>query len=1373
MATAVTVSSRPLLVRPRQRLYGRDTVQQQLYLALQKSIEGRPQFIMVGGPSGIGKTSLVETTCLFALKGQGYFVSGKFHQFNTVAPYGAWVRALEELLQHILAEPESRLQGWRQQIDRHLGSHANILLPLLPSLETLLKRSSAGRPLPSNDARHLIHESFIRLIEVFGQQKQTLAIFLDDLQWIDDASLRLFESISNSTGRLPIVLIGAYRDNELTGNSRLERLLRRHPGENAEMHHLALTPLTENDVIEWLAELTRQTPMDVGSLAQELIRRTQGNPLFLEQLLGTLLDHGWLCENADGLWSWNLAAIQQAGFAEHVVELMRQRFDQLPEPCQTVLAWAACIGGTFDLGLLSRLAQTSATDLLTTLQPALDQEYILPLDALNSSGKTRMRFVHDRIHEAAYAVLDSDRQQRTHYDITRQLQSERCATEPPERAIEIAQHANKARALFESANDELLLAQINLDAAQAAKKSAAFADAVQFMRQGMAALPDSIWTLNATLAFALFRLRSELEYLNSEFEAAEAFAREAITRETQVLNRVELYYMLVVQYTLRALYDQAVEMGREGLALLDEYLPLDELERVRQRELDAVRNYLGSQSLHSLADLPLATDDRRIALIRLLVALGPPTYRAFPTLWSVIVARATRLCLQWGLTPEAGYILPAYGGLLIYLEQGNGEDCRALYQATQSVMTHFKGTAQTSVAHLMQGSSLAPWFMPLSQGSEDFMRAYQTGRETGNLQYAVYGFGHDAYFRLFGGEPLDRLIQTLEGYLDYARQRGNQWGIDLMTGALLIAHMLHGEATPDTEEAAYLSRCEAHNNVQVLGTYYIMRACAQLLFQQPEAARKSLERAEALIECVSVQGLFPMAVFRILRALTLSWCNRLEDHELIIDQLAITLQQCNQWRTSASENFEHWYQLLLAEVARRNNDQKTTILAYEAGLAAAERQGCWPAARLITWRAAQYWRGERIEKFALTYEDQARLILGSAKAHGVLNAMSASQHNPPAAGVQIDELIQITQAFSQYTQLETLVPEVIHHVARQTGAERVALLLAQNKDLSLIVDSNIKETLQLTEPLPLGSVNNLPQSVIRYVARTQQMQRFEPEEIARTLLLRNDPYLADPDSPEHIFPSRGWCVPLAYLGEIVGVLYLERNAAQSGELWSSPTQTPLIEFLAAQVAISVRNIELIRRLADEGRARQKAELRIHRADLALQSQRNREDRLQKLAHTDALTELANRRLFNEALRTAWERAVNQPENNLTLMMLDIDHFKRINDDYGHAAGDAVLATFSRRIRSALRPADLAARLGGEEFAILLNVPQEVALALAERLRDLIARKPFMYENTPMYCTTSVGVAFYSEADGDHESLLRRADQALYRAKRAGRNCVRN
>ena len=1383
---SLAVSSHPVHSRfdtPR-RLYGRDEECQSLLECFDQACEGTPSLMVIGGHSGVGKTALIRETYIPVTRQDAFFVSGKFEQFHGAAPYSGWLQALGNLLDYVLAETGERMEAWRQRVMDHLGPNAAALAPFLPQLETLLGLQPATPELPPLEARERFHESFRQLIETFSNSPRPLVLFLDDVQWADPASLRLIEALYRHATPEHLLLILAYRDNEVSDSHPLMLMLNRLPAESTfHRHWETLGPLGTGDLEAMIADALHLSREDVTSLASEIHRKTAGNPFFVWQLLNSLRDSHWLWfDTRSQRWRWRLQAIRDIEFADHVVDLMLYRFQALSGETHRLLSIAACLGAHFELGTLAELTGDSIQGIWSKLQPALNQEFILPAAEVTLVGNQplikSMRFMHDRMQEAAYHALEEAEILRLHLAIARLLIREHPPAPGNPMLLTIAGHLNEAAHTITDPEELDQLVRINLWSAQRAKTSAAFGAGLGYLKTGMEHLDDSIWETDPGLAFELHRERGELEYLNGDFVSAREWVTTAIERETDRHCKAELYRMLVTQHTLLAEYDHAIRIGAKGLALFGVSLPDSDHANVREAELDEVDRLLGNRPLAALADLPWMEDMEQIAIMRLLISLGPPCYRYHPALWSVIVARELQMCLEYGTLPAAAYSFPAYGGLLIHTGRGTGDDCRVLYETTQALITRCEQAADHSVGHLMMGSSLRHWFSPLVEASKDYLNAYESGLESGNLQYAVYGFGHNTYCRFFQGTALDTLIPEARGYLAFASNRGNQWGIDLIDGALRVFHDLRGDSSSEPE-STYLQRCTGHGNRQVLCIYHILCSEAAALKGHWQQAAHHLDQAEPLIDTISAQGLLPITRYHGLRALAAAQNPDRWNSDQLITLLHETRARFSSWARHAPANFGYWQWLMEAELARLEGDTVIAMATYDRALEQVRSQRLPNAVALVARLAAGLWEARDKSDFADLYWSHFQHAAQQWQAHALLETTPSRRSTGPeqaAADLDLSAVIRIAEALSLHTDLAQLIPEITRNVAHQTGAQRVALLLERHGSLVLAMDSHTESNEFFLDPPELEDRDDLPRSVLRYTARTHEPFRFNRLDIENSLLLRSDPYFHTTiqnreknGTTDASTVDAGWCIPLMVLGECVGLLYMEHRLISDA---FEETREPLIEFLAAQGAISIRTVELMNRLAEEARARREAELRIQSADAEISMRKEHERTLRQLATTDFLTGLPNRRTLMERMEEEWNRQQRHSPTASVLLMLDLDHFKQINDRFGHAVGDQVLCDLADLFRHELRNFDLPARLGGEEFAMLLkDVDRERAISVAERLRQRVSESPSHTTGGDIAFTVSIGIAEFDPEDYSYEAVLQRADQALYRAKTEGRNRV--
>ena len=1203
------------------RLYGREHERRQLLASYQRVCEGGREALMIAGYSGIGKTMLIRETYLPVTRSKAFFVAGKFDQLRRGLPYAAWVEALEKLLDFVLSEPENQLKEWRRRLGRALGRDAGVLNEVLPALEHLLGPGERPSELPPSEAQHRFNRVFQAFIAAFCTPKRPLVVFLDDLQWIDPASLHLLELLLDDSKGGYLFLVGAYRDNEVEATHPLQLSLDKiRRSKNCSLREITLAPLGREAVTQLVADTFALSPHEAAPLAEVVEHHTGGNPFFLWQFLRTLRARELVYFDLDSLgWKWRMEEIKGVGFAENVLELMLSRFADLPDGTREILSWAASMGTRFTLSLLASLTGQRPETVSDLLAPALKEEFILPDAEPELIGERllvgRFRFLHDRMQEAAYQAIEAWQRPHYHHRIARFLIDNTDETELDERIFTIADHLSAAASLPADAAARLESARINLAAARKARASAAYEAGLAYLRSAMAGLEGDIWAEDPEFAFQLHRLRGELEYLNANFEEARHFVEEGIARETDRHRRADLYLLLVVQYTLRALYPKAIETARRGLELFGVKLPEEDYEQTQEAELARIDELLAGRPLGVLAELPPMEDEEQRAVMMLLIAMGPPCYRSHPRLWGVIVAREVRLCLEQGNVPGVSYSYPAYGGLLMHVGRGSGRQCAALYQVTRSLMDRFASAPDTSVGFLMMGSSLRHWFSPLSAATDDYLSAYKAGLESGNLQYAVYAFGHNTYCRFYQGVALPELILEVEGYLEFSRGRKNLWGIDLTEGALRLFRRLLGEgfgtgegsregARDGADEVDYLARCERNLNLQVICIYHLLNCEVLLHLGQTGAAADSLLEAERRLASVSVQGLLPLSQFYLLKALLL--VERPEsfsaDRARVLDELAAIKAKFQLWREDAPANFNHAYWLVVAEEARLQGSFELAVDGYEKALDAALDAEMQQRAGLIAVRAAAYWQEQGRPRFSNMYLRRALDSYRIWQAGGVLSAgpLAAVPSEERVWGLTLREqdlhdTVEMGHALASHLTVEEVVREAMRHVTRLSGAQRVVLCLVTEDGLVVANDSGFGKDGIGRGPKEgrapgLEEARNLPRGVVRLVERTGESFSFDLSGSAAEELLEHAAYFH-----EHGVRA-ALCLPLTYMGKLHGVLYLEHYEI-SGAFRSDLVL--LIRFLAAQAALSLHHARLYGELQQEIETRREVARKLRQANLDL------------------------------------------------------------------------------------------------------------------------------------------------------------------------------
>jgi serine/threonine protein kinase len=331
-----------------EKLYGRADEIGILLASFDRVVEsGRPEFVLVSGYSGIGKSSVVNELHKVLVPPRGLFASGKFDQYKRDIPYATLAQAFQSLIRPLLGKTEAELSKWRDDFRQALNPNGLLMADLVPELKFIMGDQPAVPDLPAQDARARFQLVFRKFIGVFARPEHPLALLLDDLQWLDAASLDLIENLSTQPDVHQLMFIGAYRNNEVSFTHPLMQKLEAIRQSGAMVHEVVLAPLACEDLARLVGdslhcELVRATP-----LAQLIHDKTAGNPFFAIQFISALAEEGLLTFNhGEGRWSWDLNRIHAKGYTDNVVDLMVGKLTRLPVETQKALQLLACMGNS-------------------------------------------------------------------------------------------------------------------------------------------------------------------------------------------------------------------------------------------------------------------------------------------------------------------------------------------------------------------------------------------------------------------------------------------------------------------------------------------------------------------------------------------------------------------------------------------------------------------------------------------------------------------------------------------------------------------------------------------------------------------------------------------------------------------------------------------------------------------------------------------------------------------------------------------------------------------------------------------------------------------------------------------------------------------
>ncbi|WP_272458700.1 trifunctional serine/threonine-protein kinase/ATP-binding protein/sensor histidine kinase [Polyangium jinanense] len=1197
-----------------QKLYGREKELATLLGVFDRVTEGKSAALaLVTGYSGVGKSALVHELHKPITRQRGYFIEGKFDQFLRTTPYSALVSAFRSLVRQILGESEDVLAALREQLVAALGPNGRIITDVIPEVELVVGPQPEVAELGPTEAQNRFNLAIRSFIRVFAQPSHPLVLLLDDLQWADSGSLKLIDLILRDVEPQCLLVIGAYRDHEVGPAHPLRMMLGALEADGVPIDRIPLLPLGIEDVQALIADAVGRSPADVEPLARLVARKTEGNPLFVGELLKTIYQEGLIAfDRAAGRWTWDVARIEAQGITDSVVDLMIGKLRRLPEVSRRAIEVASCMGGVFELKPLAVVLEISEPEAYERLLPALQEGFVVALSGLvlaqpDVAGSPfvirEYRFIHDRVQQAAYALLGENEREGVHVRIGRHLIVS--GHDAGERLFDVVDQLNRGRRLITDEHGLRELCRLNLDAGLRAKRATAYAAASAYLEAGLAALPETNTDRDAPLPLSLHKELAAVSALIGNYERSEALIRHVLKHAPTDIEKAESYEMLVRKDTMLARYDEAMNAAKDGLAILGVDLPIhlppEGIQAAMGAEIAEVQASLAVRSLGSLRDAPPMTDPAARAAMGLLTTVLAPAFFVSPLLYALIIVKAVNISLKFGPAPESSDIYAYYGHITSSI-LGDRRLGRELALLALSLSDRFRAPDDKCRSSFLLANFISPWVRHLRESLPVNDAGYQAGLEGGELQYAGYILIYKLFNRFYEGAALDPIAQDLPGFLKLTQQTKNEIASDIIVGLRLALENLLGNTPSRTDfsaegldDAAYLAACEAHKSSMALAFYPTLKAEVLYLHDEPARALEVATRSEPLL--AAIIGNVAVAHHHLYHALSLAAVipdAPEADRAGLRETLGALAADFVRWAETGPDNFAHLSALVSAEVQRVDGRISEALDLYEQAIEGARRGNFLQHTALAYELAGKAWFARGRDSIAQAYLREAYRayqLRGARRKLGLLREryspsltprdISERRSGPPSgpssttsrtAGDRLDlgSVIKASLAISSEIVLEKLLTTLMHVVIENAGAQRGALVLEKKGRLVVEVDATVAATGEVVGVLrstPIEEYPNASEEIVRYVARTRETVILD--DAARAGAFTRSPYVAS-HAPKSMLVA-----PLLHQGKPLGIIYLE-NHLTTGAF--TKERLEMLRLLSSQIAISLENAQLYREM---------------------------------------------------------------------------------------------------------------------------------------------------------------------------------------------------
>ncbi|MEG4996720.1 hybrid sensor histidine kinase/response regulator [Microcoleus sp. B4-D4] len=1179
-----------------QKLYGREREVASLLEAFARVSGGKTEMMLVSGYSGIGKSSLVNEVDKPIVGSRGYFLSGKFDQFKRNIPYASLIQAFQGLMRQLLTESSAQIAIWKAKILEALGANGQIIIDVIPEVEKIVDPQPAVPTLGPTESQNRFNRVFQKFIQVFSKAEHPLVIFLDDLQWADSASLKLIQLIMTDPDSKYLLLIGAYRDNEVSATHPLIYTLEQIQKTRATVNNIILQSLEISHVNQLVSETLRSQISQVAPLAELVFNKTQGNPFFLTQLLKSLYQDKLLSFDFDRVcWQWDIQQLQGIEISNNVVELMVSQIQKLSSQTQNVLKLAACIGDKFSLDVLAIANKKSQSETAIDLWEALQTGFVLPLDnsykipllfdpetsreKSTEQFNVTYKFLHDRVQQASYCLIPDEQKKEAHLKIGQLLLHSTTPEERKENIFALVNQLNYGTDLITLELERYELADLNLIAGQKAKAATAYESAVKYLNMGLGLLAEDSWEIQYELTFNLYLEAAETEYINTNFERSQQLSETILKQAKTLLEKGKVYELRIQLEMSENRRQSAIE---NGLAVLEMFGIRLEQEPPQELIFD------------DLANLPAMTEPDKLAAMRILNLIITPAFIVDPAMFPRILYTKITLSIKYGNSPQSAFAYVWYG-VLICGGLGDIDSGYRFGKLAILLLEKLNTVSLKSKIVCIFNCLVRFWKDPLTATIEPLVDAIQSGMETGDIEYACHSIANYCNHLFLSGGELQKLEQEQAKYVAMTIQLKQEYDtlfvkvyqqiVDNLLDKNSDKYHLRGASFNEEE---LLPGIIASNNGTLLYAYYAGKMMLSYLFKE---FNQTVMIAHLALKYASMgAGLMHMSIYNFyysLALLALSPKASAKEKEEYLSEVAANQEKMKTWAFHAPCNFQHKYDLVEAEKARILGQPLEASDYYDRAIAGAKEQGYIQEECLANELAAEFYLSRSKDKIARVYLTDAYYgyIRWGAKAivkdlearypqifsriakpetqRSQVGMTTTATSGGSAGSLDLATVIKASQALSGEIVLSKLLAKLMKIAIENAGAQSGTFILEKAGNLLIEAYGTVDSDVEVLQTIPVEKSQQLPISLINYVARTQENVVLNDASCEGTFTA--DTYIVN-QKPKSVL-----CTPIIHQGKLTGIFYLENNLTTGA---FTPDRLEVLQLLSSQAAISIENARL-------------------------------------------------------------------------------------------------------------------------------------------------------------------------------------------------------
>lgn len=1181
------------------KIYGRDKEIKNLINTFERVAKGNVELILVGGYSGIGKTALVNELHKPIMKDHGIFLSGKCDQYNKNTPYSALFNALDQFCNYILSYSEAEVKKWRDKILDSLGKNGALLIDVIPKLQLIIGSQPQLMEESIVEIQNKFSAALQNLLSAISSQSCPIVFFIDDLQWIDTASLELFEKVLLDNSIRGLMFICTYRENEVDVSHPLIRTTEKIKKDNGKIEYVHLDNLNIYAVTEMIFNIFSCNEEDAYGLAKIVHEKTLGNPFFIIEFLKYYNEEKLLYYNAcEKKWMWNESDIRNRKISDNAADFLIEIVKTLPETTQELISMAACIGNRFDIKMISSISGKSLKNINENLKPAIANEmiYLLGGEGL-SSEKIEFLFCHDKFQQAGYCALSEENKRIIHMNIAKYYETLEGETNTSNLFL-VAEHYSKVLDCINKEDIERVI-NIFLSAAKAARLTSAFDTARQYLELIIDIAPEilkkddffmqHIYTEYHIVLFSL----ADFEKVDKIYSKIEKIIKDPI-------ELVNACCVQLVSLSNRSRYKEAFFLGVSVLKKLGISYPENNLIDVIEEEIEKYYLYERNGSIEKLEQKEFIYSKKDNAIAKLLNRIIGASlfFNPLSSFWSVLVnanLMVEKGVTKWALENSAAIILALvplrndyYTGykltkkaMFILQQKGFNEELYRIYHLYSILNSH--------------------WLEPLEIAVYYAHKAYKGNLKSGEFEFSCFSFFTSQAGTLECCNSISEMQIEVEAALSFATKTGNMYSLQSFASFLQLVKSLKGETLSygsfndnTFNEEKHLK--DINYNGVALYYYYILRALSAVLFSDFKGAYTLTKKAAPHL--LHVASFYIAAIYYFLTALSI--CKIIEEIEDAEEKQTMqkTLQESQQWlyerAKDAPFNFQHLYDIVSAEIKALKGKYDEAFKLYEKAIVESEKNKRPYHYALICEITGQRYLKLGIKKTASFYIKEAYSNFLAWEAVGKaewmkenykdilfsnIDSQNLAMNYNSLNCIDLKAIINVSQTISGEIEKDKLLGKLMEIVMQNSGSTLGHILLKDENRLVLLVSGRLNNNSEIIIDHKEIVFDNtdakemLPISIINYVVRTKEVLIIDNVSIGQ---FEYDSYFEGTDI------QSAMCMPILQQNILKGVVYLENNIL-SGAFTKNNIE--VLKIISAQAAISIENAFLYSKLENKIRER--------------------------------------------------------------------------------------------------------------------------------------------------------------------------------------------